>query len=182
MAGRGKVGGGGLTGVGNFSMNVRLLLGICRSDAQAPPVHLRALPKLAFRAQTSWHRAEWRLGGAVSGVMCLISAENTYPCQGGDKLAGGRAHPAAAGRPALFSAYVGLSKAKRPYLYQRRATDSLLYSNCRVAGVIHKIFKRIISVEFWIRRKLVPGNAGHGLNPATRPARSSLRAPGAEGN
>ena len=41
---------------------------------------------------------------------------------GGDKLAGGRAHPAAAGRPALFSAYVGLSKVKRPYLYQRRAT------------------------------------------------------------
>ena len=26
------------------------------------------------------HRAEWRLGGAVSGVLCLISAV-TYPCQ-----------------------------------------------------------------------------------------------------
>ena len=106
------------------------------------------------------------------------------PLSGGgtDKLAGGRTHPAAAGRHALFSAYVGLSKAKRPYLHQRRATDSLLYSNCRVSGVIYKIFMRIISVEFWIRRKLLPGNAGHGLNPATRPARVPLRAPGAEGN
>ena len=39
---------------------------------------------------------------------------------GGDELAGGRAHPAAGGRPALFSAYVGLSKVKRFYPYQRR--------------------------------------------------------------
>ena len=85
---------------------------------------------------------------------------------GGDKLAGGRAHPAAAGRPALFSAYVGLSKAKRPYLYQRRATDSPLYSNCRVACVIYKICKRIISVEFWIWRKLVPDLEGRGVNHA----------------
>ena len=101
---------------------------------------------------------------------------------GGGKLAGGRARPAAAGRPALFSAYVGLSKAKRPYLYQRRATDSLLYSNCRVAGVIYKICKRIISVEFWIWRKLVPDLEGRVPNPATRPARFSLLTPEVEGS
>ena len=104
------------------------------------------------------------------------------PLSGGGKLAGGRAHPAAAGRPALFSAYVGLSKAKRPYLYQRRATGSLLYSNWRVAGVIYKICKRIISVESWIWRKLVLDLEGRVPNSATRPAWFSLLTPEVAGN
>ena len=98
-----------------------------------------------------------------------ISA-HTYPCQGGANLAGGRAQgeraPGSRRAARLFSAYAGFSKAKRFYPYQRRVANSLLYSYRRIAGVIHYNFMRIISVEFCIRRKLVPENAGQDANTA----------------